>query len=117
MTQLENIKAKLDHTKTQRAIEQNKFDETMATLKKDHNIDTIEQAEAEYESITKGVIPNLILRRDNTLNKAQEIMNGIDTQSANGQGQATVGENTEGPAGESNARGTPKSRQIVGRKR
>jgi hypothetical protein len=120
MAQLNVLKEHLEDARTRLAIEKNKLTEAVATLKDEYGIG-IEEAAAEYEAITKGQIPQLALKRDNMLNKAQAIMEGIDngqnTKTPDGQGGAAAGANTRGPARQNDQGGRTTGRQIVGRKR
>jgi hypothetical protein len=120
MAQLNVLKEHLEDARTRLAIEQNKLTEAVATLKDEYGIG-IEEAAGEYEAITKGQIPQLILKRDNMLKKAQAIMEGIDngedTQTSDGQGGAAAGANAGGSARQNDQGGRARGRQIVGRRR
>jgi hypothetical protein len=112
MAQLEELKKQVEQLKTQRAIAQNKLDEALATLRDTFGVNDLAKAEEEYDAITKGVIPQLQLKRDNMLKKAEALLNGITTEN-----QKTGAGTTRGIIGNRNAGGAKTGRRPVGIRR
>lgn len=114
MAQLEDLQKQLNKMKTELAIAQNKFNEAATALGTEYGV-TIDAADEEYDAITKGIIPQLALKRDNVLAKAQAIMEGIEHGESEGSQTAEAQNTARSAQPNDQGRGTTR-RQIVGRK-
>ena len=112
MMDIHQLQTKLEQLKTQLAIEQHKYNEALATLQTTFGVDNLNTARNEYNDITTKIIPQLQLKRDNMLAKAEAILNGIDTQN-----QKAGAAQPRGILGPGNAGGAKTGRQLVGLRR
>ena len=111
--QLTELKTQLDQLKAELGVAQIRRNEVMGTLKNSYGIQTVKEAEGEHTKLTTKTIPTLEAKRDNLIAKAQEVLNGLNTETETG---GHPGKQA-GPAGSINSKGPAQGRTLVGRGR
>jgi hypothetical protein len=90
-------------------------DEVVAALQKNYGFNTAKDAEVEQKKLRDETIPTMEKKRDGFIAKAQEVINGLNTQAVPG-GNSRAAEQT-GLSGGADPGGLPQGRTVVGRKR
>jgi hypothetical protein len=96
---LQRTKQELDRLRTNLSAAMMRRDEVMAGLQQNYGFDTAKAAEAEQKKLREKTIPTMEKKRDGFIAKAEDIINGLNTETGPG------------------AAGAGQGRTVVGRKR